>query len=65
MSNQDMNNNDDVMEIKNDKDNEFDVSTMIIKSKKKVQRVTFISELVKLERDGVLKLKPRMLNKKK
>ena len=62
--NQDMSDNDDVVETQNDEDNEFYVSTMSMKSKKKVQRMSFSSELVKLERDGILKLKSHMFNKK-
>ena len=37
---------------------------MIMNSKKKVQRIPFSSELVKIERDGIVKLKPQMLNNK-
>ena len=52
------------METQNNKDNELNVSSTIMKSRKKVQRASFSSELVKLERDSVLKLKPQMFNKK-
>ena len=42
--NQNTNNNNDVIETKNNKHNEFDVSTVSMKSKKKAQRISFSSE---------------------
>ena len=48
--NQDINNKDDAVEMQNNKDNEFDISTASMKSNKNVQRMSFSSELVKLER---------------
>ena len=63
--NQDTNNNNDVVEVQNDNTNEFDVSATSMKSEKKVQLLSFSSELVKLERDGIEKLKPQMFNMKK
>ena len=59
-----MRNNYDVVEAQKNKDDEFDISAMSMKSKKKAQTMSFSSELVKLERDGITNLKSQMFNKK-